>query len=357
MVTKRIWIFGLLVLAITWFATNSNYISQHVEGEVQEIVEAELNRAGFAHLPFTQSGRDVYLHLPPDPDSSVDWRDLTQRLSETPGVGSAFLLRGDSTSMMHTSMQASSTSARSNTSLHFDGSSVTLVGTGSSVSDLAPYLDELVDRGVGVNNYLSGSVNTHLDWEVSIEVWLAALTNFQSSTMTISESGIWLDSEDNEPGSSAALLEVLEDKVTFLSLISKQQVVVVEAAAVASVVNFSNCNEEITGLIELNPISFDYGRARLKSTSAPVLSDVKQVFEVCGGSVLNVIGHTDSIGSAKANLRISQLRANAVKKHLIGLGIAEDQIIAVGEGEEMPIASNLVEEGRAQNRRIEFKMQ
>jgi outer membrane protein OmpA-like peptidoglycan-associated protein len=63
-------------------------------------------------------------------------------------------------------------------------------------------------------------------------------------------------------------------------------------------------------------------------------------------------GHTDSQGSAEFNKRLSQERADTVRKYLISLGIPAENLVAEGMGENYPIADNKTEEGRQKNRRV-----
>jgi len=69
---------------------------------------------------------------------------------------------------------------------------------------------------------------------------------------------------------------------------------------------------------------------------------------------IEIGGHTDNTGSAQLNKRISQARADNIKRHLVEAGIAKERIIAVGYGLDQPIADNTSEEGRRLNRRTEF---
>lgn len=71
-------------------------------------------------------------------------------------------------------------------------------------------------------------------------------------------------------------------------------------------------------------------------------------------SVVQVIGHTDSTGSAEHNQRLSEQRANAVADKLMDAGVDFERIETIGAGENEPVASNLTEEGKAQNRRVEI---
>ena len=71
---------------------------------------------------------------------------------------------------------------------------------------------------------------------------------------------------------------------------------------------------------------------------------------------VEIIGHTDDIGSEQYNLELSQNRAEEVKRFLCKKGISDNRIKCVGKGESEPLASNDTEEGRALNRRTELKI-
>ena len=71
-------------------------------------------------------------------------------------------------------------------------------------------------------------------------------------------------------------------------------------------------------------------------------------------STVQVIGHTDSTGSAVHNQSLSVDRANSVTNVLSGAGVPASRLQAIGRGEDQPIASNLTDEGKAQNRRVEI---
>jgi outer membrane protein OmpA-like peptidoglycan-associated protein len=71
--------------------------------------------------------------------------------------------------------------------------------------------------------------------------------------------------------------------------------------------------------------------------------------------VLEIGGYTDNVGNPTANQRISQQRADAVRRFLIEKGVSSDSLVAKGYGDSNPIASNDTEDGRFKNRRIEYK--
>jgi outer membrane protein OmpA-like peptidoglycan-associated protein len=71
-------------------------------------------------------------------------------------------------------------------------------------------------------------------------------------------------------------------------------------------------------------------------------------------SIVQVVGHTDNTASAEYNQNLSELRAEAVADKLMDAGVAFDRIETIGRGESDPVASNLSEAGKAQNRRVEI---
>jgi OOP family OmpA-OmpF porin len=93
----------------------------------------------------------------------------------------------------------------------------------------------------------------------------------------------------------------------------------------------------------------------LTAGSEPVLDSLATVLRRCAGGAIVVGGHTDAQGSDELNRRLSQARAEAVAAALAARGVPPDVIVAIGFGEERPIASNESVAGRARNRRIEFE--
>ena len=71
---------------------------------------------------------------------------------------------------------------------------------------------------------------------------------------------------------------------------------------------------------------------------------------------LIIEGHTDATGPDAYNMKLSKARANAARSYLIEQGIESSRLEATGYGETKPIATNKTKEGRAENRRVEFKV-
>jgi OmpA-OmpF porin, OOP family len=110
-------------------------------------------------------------------------------------------------------------------------------------------------------------------------------------------------------------------------------------------------------IVILEQVQFDTGKATIKKVSDPLLDKVAAVFnEHTEIAKVEVQGHTDNRGAAKMNRTLSQKRADAVAKALAQRGIAKERLISKGYGPDQPIAENTTDEGRQQNRRVQFKI-
>jgi len=101
-------------------------------------------------------------------------------------------------------------------------------------------------------------------------------------------------------------------------------------------------------------ILFDTGSAALSGELRSDLNALAASMNNFPNSTVNVIGHTDSDGTAAFNQDLSARRAQAVSSVLIQSGVSANRIRSIGRGEDAPIASNLNAEGKRQNRRVEI---
>jgi outer membrane protein OmpA-like peptidoglycan-associated protein len=106
----------------------------------------------------------------------------------------------------------------------------------------------------------------------------------------------------------------------------------------------------------MDQIAFDSGSATLRPESQEQLNNIATVLTSCPSIHLDIAGFTDNVGSAAANLRLSQKRAGNVVAQLVNKGVPRDRLTSEGYGEEDPIADNSIEHGRAQNRRVAMRV-
>ncbi|MEM7506232.1 MAG: OmpA family protein [Pseudomonadota bacterium] len=119
--------------------------------------------------------------------------------------------------------------------------------------------------------------------------------------------------------------------------------------------NTQTCVAEMNRVITASDLAFETGSAVIEAASLDVLDELAAIFARCKGVRLEIGGHTDSQGNEEYNLQLSQSRAEAVLDALLSRAVALDRLSAKGYGEAEPLASNQTPEGRAANRRIEFK--
>ncbi|MGN6151231.1 MAG: OmpA family protein [Lysobacteraceae bacterium] len=112
-------------------------------------------------------------------------------------------------------------------------------------------------------------------------------------------------------------------------------------------------------VIKLNlpdAVTFDFNSAALKPQFYPALDQVAGTMADYNQTVVEISGHTDSVGSDDYNQKLSEQRAASVSNYLVGKGLMRQRFEVVGMGERYPIASNDTDGGRAQNRRVEIRV-
>jgi OmpA-OmpF porin, OOP family len=109
--------------------------------------------------------------------------------------------------------------------------------------------------------------------------------------------------------------------------------------------------------IVLKGVNFAFDSAELTQQSLTILDGVAEILTKHPDLKITIAGHTDSIGTADYNKKLSQRRTESVRSYLISRGVNATNLTAVGFGEEQPIASNDEAEGRAKNRRVELQPQ
>jgi outer membrane protein OmpA-like peptidoglycan-associated protein len=107
--------------------------------------------------------------------------------------------------------------------------------------------------------------------------------------------------------------------------------------------------------ISLNNILFEFNKSTLLESSFAEIDKVGKILTETSNLNVEIVGHTDSIGSAEYNEILSMKRAISVRDYLVSKGISAERINCIGMGASKPLLPNTTEENRAKNRRIEFK--
>jgi outer membrane protein OmpA-like peptidoglycan-associated protein len=119
-------------------------------------------------------------------------------------------------------------------------------------------------------------------------------------------------------------------------------------------IQVATVQENVT--INLNNVFFDFDKSVLKPESFPELDRIVTLMKEKSGMQIEITGHTDNVGAEKYNEGLSERRARAVVKYLVGKEIAADRISTQYFGEAKPVDTNDTKDGRRRNRRVEFKI-
>ncbi len=103
-------------------------------------------------------------------------------------------------------------------------------------------------------------------------------------------------------------------------------------------------------------VTFDFNSAALKPQFHPALDQVATTMAEYNQTIVEVSGHTDSVGSDEYNQRLSEQRAGSVANYLMGKGLLRERFEVVGMGERNPVADNASDSGRTVNRRVEIRV-
>jgi outer membrane protein OmpA-like peptidoglycan-associated protein len=129
-----------------------------------------------------------------------------------------------------------------------------------------------------------------------------------------------------------------------------------EQSARGALEQVASVRQETRGLVVTlaAPVLFGVNDATLLPSAQERLDAIADALRASGSEMFRIEGHTDSRGSERYNLELSQRRAEAVRSFLVARGVNPDQIRAYGYGEQRPIATNATADGRANNRRVEI---
>ena len=130
---------------------------------------------------------------------------------------------------------------------------------------------------------------------------------------------------------------------------------IIPATPADSTVNAYGCLAEEKASIELE-VLFASGSAQIPPASQVAIQDLANFMKQHPETKVDIQGHTDNIGNAADNLKLSDNRAKAVMSYLVSKSIKADRITAKGYGATKPVADNTSEQNRAQNRRTEIKI-
>jgi outer membrane protein OmpA-like peptidoglycan-associated protein len=146
----------------------------------------------------------------------------------------------------------------------------------------------------------------------------------------------------------------VRDRATADALIAKAAAVVGPANVIDEYVIDPRAPLTSDGHVRVDDaVLFDSGSTRISAEFAEVVDLAVLALTLNPQATLVIEGHTDSLGTERSNLRLSQRRADSIVRYMVAHGIDRSRLTAVGKGETEPVADNATPEGMARNRRIQ----
>jgi OmpA-OmpF porin, OOP family len=199
---------------------------------------------------------------------------------------------------------------------------------------------------------LKASVGAPSGFAAAVTPALGALSRLSTGTLVVSEREVKLSGDAFYDAAAvqikAALGKDFPPNWQFNADISVKPA--------AAPVDATVCQQLFSDLLGKGTIRFESGRDTIDPDSAGLLDRLIETALRCPSTNIEVAGHTDGDGEDAFNQALSEKRAQTVVDYLVRAGLPADRFTAAGYGSTQPIASNETDEGKAQNRRIEFRV-
>ncbi|WP_170333148.1 OmpA family protein [Ruegeria arenilitoris] len=195
-----------------------------------------------------------------------------------------------------------------------------------------------------------------MGWPVRVLTGLEALAQLHNGALTVTPDDLVLNGISHDPETKAQIAGLLSEKLgdaqEFTLLITYQE----PPEPADKLPDPEVCEERIAEVQAGTKIAFEPGSATVAADSRDTVNQIADILRECGPIRLEIQGHTDSQGREEMNQQLSQSRAQSILNELRGRRVPTASFTAVGYGETQPIADNGTEEGREENRRIEFRL-
>ena len=195
-----------------------------------------------------------------------------------------------------------------------------------------------------------------VDWPIRVLSGLEALSQLHNGALTVTPDEVVLSGVSYDPKTRAYIAGLLSEKLgeaqDFTLSITYQKPPEPEDKLPDPEV----CEERIADVQSGSKIAFEPGSATVAADSRDTVNQIADILRECGPIRLEIQGHTDSQGREEMNQQLSQSRAQSILNELRARRVPTASFTAMGYGETQPIADNDTEEGREENRRIEFRL-
>jgi OOP family OmpA-OmpF porin len=197
---------------------------------------------------------------------------------------------------------------------------------------------------------LKASIGAPNGFSAAVTSALAALSRLSTGTLVVSDKEVRLSGDALFDVAASQIRSGLAKELP-QGWTAKPEVSVKPAA---SPVDATVCQQLFTQNLTKGRIRFEASSASINADSAGLLDRLIETAMRCPTTIVDIIGHTDGDGDPAFNQTLSEKRAEAVRDYLIRSGLPPERFTTQGYGASQPIAVNNTDEGKLQNRRIEF---
>jgi OOP family OmpA-OmpF porin len=194
------------------------------------------------------------------------------------------------------------------------------------------------------------------DWSMRVLLGLEALSQLAQGAVTVTPETVAVSGKTGRKDAGSDLSALLSDKLGGDAQFTIDVAYDERLDPVAGIPTPAECEARIAAVQDESKIGFEPGSAQINSESIRTMDRIADILQECGELRMEIAGHTDSQGREEMNKRLSLERARTVLEELRLRRVLTSAIEANGYGESNPIADNTTEEGREQNRRIEFRV-
>jgi OOP family OmpA-OmpF porin len=325
----------LLLLLLYQFGAREK--APEIQADIQSRTAAAISEGGFPDVVVSTDGRDVTLSGTVRSEADADkaeaiaedvWgvRVVDNRIA----LGQPYAIR-----------------------ICTDGSRVTATGSApdnAAIESLSARIDELFHRRTTVNE-LDATPGAPRNFDAFVAAMLSELALLDEGCVATTDLQATIDGMVHSQAVAdriSAGVGNIEDLGYTVALTIDVPTLSAEAAA---------CQAEYNRrLAPGERVLFDFDSAELHEEGKQLLDEIIEIGENCPDVDVVVAGHTDSVGDREYNIELSQQRAEAVVNYLVSKGVDGGRLTAIGYGYSQPVADNSTDEGRAQNRRIEFRV-
>ncbi len=340
----------ILLCSLALLALTLAFKWRHIEGELKDSTVSTLagDEYAWAKVETYNLGRDVLLTGSPPDQANLD--SALKLAEDTYGVRSASHNGDAFSAVTEAVVEAEPAPAALPLSLpelraNLNGDRLLLSGTLSSQAEVDQVYAQALESYEGINVINELRVGDNID-SIGNSGFINAL---KEGAQSMHLSGGVLRLIGNVASSELKSQAEASARQSFAGTISNELVVV-------ETIKRDVCQDSINGLLATASINFDTGKSSISADSTELLDSIASTAKRCPDASFEIGGHTDSTGNLDSNMALSQRRAQAVADYLIAQGLTNDRFVARGYGPQSPIADNSTSQGRAQNRRIEFKL-